>query len=325
MISTTTVAMGEWRMLDDGHTAVLGPREGIEPSVIEQALARHGVVLLRGFAIDGEGAFRDLACKLGGSLLSYDFASTPRSALGDGVYSSTEYPAHQSIPLHNEQSYGRRWPLRIFFGCLQAAQLGGETPLADSGRVYQLLDPATRARLDARGVMYVRNYGGGLDLPWQKVFNTSDRAQVEALCRAQEIHCEWKDEGELRTRQRCQAVARHPRSQQLVWFNQAHLFHVSALAPETREALLDAVELGDLPRNAYYGDGAPLEDALLEEIRAAYARASWTFPWQTGDLLVVDNMQVAHGRRPFAGPRKVAVAMCRPHGNLGERITQLAD
>ncbi len=305
--------------------AILSPREGMDASLVERVLARHGAVLLRGFPIHDEHAFRAAARRLGGELLRYDFASTPRTDLADGVYSSTEYPAHQVIPLHNEQSYARSWPLRVFFGCLQAAAQGGETPLADSRRVYEGIDPAARKRLDARGVMYVRNFGGGLDLPWQKVFATEDRAQVEAFCRAQGIDCEWKDEGELRTRQRCQAIARHPDSQQWVWFNQAHLFHVSALAPETREALLDAVALEDLPRNAYYGDGAPLEDALLDEVRGAYERACWKFPWQSGDLLVVDNMQVAHGRAPFAGPRKVAVAMSRAHGNLGERITQLAD
>ncbi|CAM5231048.1 hypothetical protein SANTM175S_04757 [Streptomyces antimycoticus] len=31
--------------------------------------------------------------------------------------------------------------------------------------------------------------------------------------------------------------------------------------------------------------------------------------WHTGDLLLIDNMLVAHGRRPYTGTRRVLVAM----------------
>ena len=34
-------------------------------------------------------------------------------------------------------------------------------------------------------------------------------------------------------------------------------------------------------------------------------------PWQKGDLIALDNMLVAHARRPFAGERKIVVAMGR--------------
>jgi len=37
------------------------------------------------------------------------------------------------------------------------------------------------------------------------------------------------------------------------------------------------------------------------------------FPWAEGDVLMLDNMLCAHAREPFAGPRKVVVAMARNH------------
>ncbi|MFX8696328.1 TauD/TfdA family dioxygenase, partial [Acinetobacter baumannii] len=90
---------------------------------------------------------------------------------------------------------------------------------------------------------------------------TSDRAAVEDFCRSQDIAWEWFDDGTLRTRQVCQSEMRHPVTGEAVWFNQAHLFHVSGLEPAVREALLEAVDPEDLPRNVVYGDGAPIEDA----------------------------------------------------------------
>jgi alpha-ketoglutarate-dependent taurine dioxygenase len=166
--------------------------------------------------------------------------------------------------------------------------------------------------------MYVRNYGDGLDLSWQQVFQTTNRSEVEAFCRREGLEFEWKDGNRFRTRQICHAVASHPETGELVWFNQAHLFHVSNLVQDVRQYLLTEVKEAELPRHALYGDGTPIEDSFLEEIRAAYREETGTFAWQEGDILLVDNMLVAHGREPFVGPRKILVGMAEPY-RTGER------
>lgn len=282
--------------------------------MIERQLYACGGILFRGFHLDGAEAFRSFAASFGHPLLSYEFGSTPRSKVSAGVYTSTEYPPHQSIPLHNEQAYTRDWPMKIWFYCEQAAQQGGETPVADSRSIHRDMPAAIRNRFAERGVMYVRNYGSGLDVDWRQVFGTESKAEVEAYCASHAIACEWKDGDELRTRQVCQGTAVHPVTGDMVWFNQAHLFHVSSLAPEVRESLLDTV--GDpleLPRNALYGDGAPIEDETLATVRAVLDRHKIVFPWQTGDVVMLDNMLTAHAREPFKGPRRVIVAMAQAH------------
>lgn len=284
-------------------------------SAAERHLPEAGGVLFRGFEVPTLDAFRGFAAAFGSPLLGYEFGSTPRSKLRDGVYTSTEYPAHQHIPLHNEQAYCRQWPMKIWFHCAIAAPSGGETPICDSREVFRRIPAAVRRELVERGLMYVRNFGGGLDVPWPDVFNTSDQREVEAYCKEQGISCEWKADGELRTRQVCQVVARHPRSNEPCWFNQAHLFHVSSLEPEVKEALLGAVDREDLPRNVYHADGSPIDDSLLDEVRAVLEQVKIVFPWQAGDVLLLDNMLSAHGRCPFEGPRKIVVAMAEPHGS----------
>jgi alpha-ketoglutarate-dependent taurine dioxygenase len=279
----------------------------------EQELAARGAVLFRGFPVSGASDFQRFIQPLTPDLLDYDFGSTPRSRLHDRIYTSTEYPAHQHIPLHNEQAYTSEWPLKLWFHCQLPAEQGGNTPLADSREVLRLIPARIRDRFTAKRVMYVRNYGGGLDVPWQQVFGTSDRSAVERFCRRAGIACEWKAEGELRTRQVCQAVAAHPRTGELVWFNQAHLFHVSSVPPGARDALLAAFAEEDLPRHAFYGDGSAIEAALLDEIRDVYRRLTVEFSWQQGDVLLVDNMKVAHGRTPYRGARKILVAMAEPY------------
>ena len=229
--------------------------------------------------------------------------------MGDGVYTATEYPAHQIIPLHNEQSYTLQWPLNIWFHCVVAPQEGGETPIADSRRIYRRIPVAIRQHFESKKLLYVRNYGNGLDLSWEQVFKTTSKHDVEQFCKKNSIGFKWKEDDELRTWQKCQATAQHHTSKDWVWFNRAHLFHVSNIEPATREVLLDVVDVEDLPRNVYYGDGSEIEESILDEIRGVLDEESIMFPWQQGDFLMLDNMLAAHGRSTFSGDRKIVLAM----------------
>jgi alpha-ketoglutarate-dependent taurine dioxygenase len=283
--------------------------------LIETGLARKGAILFRGFEVNGVPEFEQVVSTVSGELLDYSYRSTPRSLVSGKIYTSTEYPASQSIPLHNEMAYSRSWPMRIWFYCVTAAERGGETPIADSRRVFQRMDRRIRQRFIEREVLYVRHYGEGLDLSWENVFQTTSRSEVEAYCRGAGIEWQWGDAGRLRTRQRCQAVATHPKTGETVWFNQAHLFHVSSLEAEVRRSLVSTVNPGDLPRNAYYGDGTEIDDSSLSEIRTCYRQEAVVFPWQEGDVLMLDNMLTAHGREPFVGRRRVVVGMAEPFGS----------
>ncbi|MCJ2036202.1 TauD/TfdA family dioxygenase [Methylobacterium sp. J-068] len=300
------------------------PADGQTPDLIEALpairaaadthLHAAGGLLLRGFGLGGADAFRSFAAGFGHDLLTYEFGSTPRTQITQGVYTSTEYPPHQHIPLHNEQAYARDWPMKIWFYCELAAPEGGETPIADSRAIHRAMPEAIRDRFAGAGLMYVRNYGNDLDVAWEQVFGTEDRAVVEAYCAGHGITCEWKPDGALRTRQICQGVATHPVTGEALWFNQAHLFHVSNLEPEVRATLLELVDEPDLPRNVYYGDGSPIPDADLATVREVLDAHTITFPWESGDVVMLDNMLTAHARTPFRGPRKVVVAMAEAGG-----------
>src|ERR1043165_6947547 len=282
---------------------------------VKSRLLTHGAILFRDFNLATPEDFEKFISILSTELLDYSYRSTPRTHLSGKVYSSTEYPAHQSIPLHNELAYARSWPMKLGFFCVQRAAQGGQTPIADSRRVYQAIAADIREEFARKGVMYVRNYGEGLDLSWQDVFQTDEKTEVEHFCKQHDIAFTWNDGERLTTRKLCQAVSTHPVTGDKVWFNQAHLFHISSLAPEIRESLRSACSEEQLPRNAFYGDGSRIDDAVLEEIRACYRRETIEFDWQNGDVLIVDNMLTAHGRNPYSGFRKIVVAMAEQFGS----------
>jgi alpha-ketoglutarate-dependent taurine dioxygenase len=172
-----------------------------------------------------------------------------------------------------------------------------------------MLDPKLRSHFEEKQLMYVRNYTEGLDVSWQKFFHTDDKKLVEESCQKSKTELEWKDGNCLRTRKIAQAITKHPKTDDVVFFNQILLHHISCLDPGVRESLLSLFGEENLPRNVYYGDGSPIEDSVMAEIQAIYREATVSFPWQQGDVLMLDNMLVAHSRNPYVGSRKIVVAM----------------
>jgi alpha-ketoglutarate-dependent taurine dioxygenase len=276
--------------------------------LVEASLLKHGAILFRGFGVGTPAAFEKAALALCPGLFA-EYGDLPREGLSDKVYQSTPYPPDKHILFHNESSHLPRWPRKQFFACMTVAREGGETPILDCREVYRQMDPEIRDRFAARGLMYVRNFIDGMDVPWQDFFHTSDRAAVEESCRKEGMTCEWTGGNNLRIRQVSPAVVKHPRTGEMVFFNQVQLHHPYCLDAETRQSLRALFKEEDLPRNVSYGDGTPIEDAVMEKLGDLFWKLSVSFPWQQGDLIMVENMLVSHARNPYVGPRKIVVAM----------------
>ena len=282
-------------------------------ATVENALSTHGAILFRGFSVTSVGRFERLAAAVSPRLIEYRERSSPRVQVSKCIYTSTEHPAEERIEMHSEHSYSFKWPMKIWFACLKPAERGGETPVASNRDVFAALDRAVVERFIAKKVMYVRNYADGVGLSWQTAFQTTSQLAVEDYCRCAHIDCEWLGPSRLRTSQVRDAVLQHPRTGDMVWFNHVNIYNTSTVPQHIRESLMNVFDEEDLPFNVHYGDGSPIEDGVLAEIRDAYDRHRTLVSWKAGDVLLLDNMLVAHGREPFVGDRKVLVTMTDPY------------
>ncbi|WP_312873268.1 TauD/TfdA family dioxygenase [Kibdelosporangium persicum] len=279
---------------------------------VRKRLHEHGAVLLRGFDVGGVDGFDRIVRAVSGTPLTYAERSSPRSVIKGQIYTSTDYPPAEEIFLHNENSYQATWPLTLFFHCITPPDTQGATPLADTRRILRSIEPAVREEFTRRGWMVVRNFTEGFGVPWQQAFNTDDRAAVEAYCARNRVEVEWVGRNGLRTTARRQAVHHHPVTGEAVWFNHLTFFHVTTLSEEDCSGLRELFGEKDLPTNTYFGDGERVPDETMAHLRDCYRAAQRRFDWQRDDVLLVDNMLAAHGREPFTGPRKIAVAMAEP-------------
>jgi amino acid adenylation domain-containing protein len=275
---------------------------------LSDSLARHAGLLFRGFPLHSASDFERFASALCPDLYG-EYGDLPRRHEGGKVYGATPYPADRPILFHNESSHLERWPMKIMFFCAKPAARGGATPAADCREVWRGLDAGVRERLRREGLLYVRNYAPGLDVSWQGFFRTTQRSEVERRCEEAGAQWEWLSGDVLRVKQRRQAVALHPETGEEVFFNQVQLHHASSLDAEVRKSLLEVFGEEGLPRNVYYGDGSVIPDEVMAEVGRTYEAVAVDAGWEQGDVLMLDNMLAAHGRRAYEGEREIVVAM----------------
>ena len=276
----------------------------------EGLLLEHGAILFRGYALDGAADFEAAVAALGGESDGYVGGNSPRTRVLHDVFTATDYPASERISLHNELSYRPSWPRRLFFFSEMPALRGGQTPLARGGAVLRAMPRDIVDALRAKRVQYVRRFQPSLRMgkSWQATYDTDDRDRVDEIIRAQGSVAQWGADGALRVSTVCDAFAVHPRTGEEVWFNQAEQWHPSALAPALR-AMLEP--RGQLAHHCEFGDGSPMGDAMLAQIRQVLEAHKLQFDWRKGDLLMLDNVLVMHGREPFSGSRRTLAYLSR--------------
>jgi amino acid adenylation domain-containing protein len=287
---------------------------------IQNLLLKHGGILFRDFNISTMAGFQEIASSLSDHQMAYMDQSSPRTLLSEKTYTSTDHPEDQVINMHNELSYSHDWPMQILFYCLKPAETDGETPIADSRKVLQFLSESTREKFASKGIKYVRNLVKGFGLSWQDVYQTNDRLIVEEYCTERGIEFEWIGETNLRISWNRPAIRIHPVTNEETWFNHGFFFNAFNLDESVHEAVADK---NMLPFNTFYGDGSEIEPNVLVEIRDAYERAKVIFKWKQGDIILLDNMLMAHGRNSYSGERKVLVAMNNPFSMTNVELTAI--
>lgn len=293
-------------------------------AAIDALLVEHGALVFRGFAIEDTAAFSRVIASFESPDFGYLAGASPRAQLAERVFEATSAPAEAVLGMHQEMAYLPRYPARIAFYCRMPSVTGGETFLADMREVTARIDPKFRASLEDRGVRYVRNFrapGVSTGHPvldafhktWTGAFSTRDPHEAAANCRAMGLDAEWLDDGSLAVGYTARAFVDHPVTGEHLWFNQ---IATQTLSPENtgeRFALYDTHYGTTRPRPyvTSYGDGGEIPARFVSGLYPVLGAATVAFPWSHGDLLLIDNLRVAHGRNAFTGKRDVQVALLR--------------
>jgi alpha-ketoglutarate-dependent taurine dioxygenase len=285
---------------------------------LDELLHDVGVVLLRGFDIVTNDQFASVCRAIRPKLRTYTGGDSPRTELIDKVYTSTEYPEQLEVLLHNELSYGGWFPSVVMFGCMIPPKTGGETPIADGRKILRNLDADVVHRFDKGGVTYLQYLWDeqstvGPGKSWQETYESDDRETVERHLQQYNLDFSWTKHG-LKTRATRPAIQIHPQTGVRCWHNQADQWHrelASVKDSVGTSQMLDTHSAGvdSFGNHVCLGNG---DDILLDDLRhisQVSKQCEVVFPWQTGDLMVIDNVLAMHGRKAFTGDRRVLVSM----------------
>jgi hypothetical protein len=223
------------------------------------------------------------------------------------VFTANEAPANIAIYLHHEMAQTPVYPSALFFFCEHPAAVGGATPLCRSDVLLtqiETLMPDFVHACETKGVRYTNTMPDQEDLQsgqgrsWRSTLNAPDKAAAEAKLQSLGYQWQWLPEDNLRVTTPVLPAVRTLEDGRRVFFNQ----------------LIAAFQGWQDKRNVAqksicFGDGSVIDPQAMATAIDLAEKLSFDMVWQAGDVALVDNSLVMHGRRPFSGERRVLASL----------------
>lgn len=276
---------------------------------IDTGLSTSGTVLFRGFDVPDPNALDAAIEAYGEAGFSYaeSLSNAVRVNVTPRVFTANEAPPNVTIFLHHEMAQTPIYPSKLFFHCEIAPTTGGATPICRSDALMRALEssrPELANRFEAKGLRYTHTMPNAPDpksgqgRSWRDTLSVSDKPGAEARLTQLGYEWHWLDDDLLRvTSPVLDAVKTLPDGRK-VFFNQ-----LIAAFRGWKDAR------NDPNKSITYGDGVPVDPEDMAEIIDMADALTFDLDWQAGDVALLDNFQVMHGRRPFSGKRRVLASL----------------
>ena len=276
---------------------------------VESQLNQSGAVLLRGFGLATDTDFDGVIQAFDWPNFTYadSLSNAVRRNRTERVFTANEAPPDVSIFLHHEMAQTPIYPSRLFFFCEQPARQGGATPICRSDLLLTRLAAAAPEFVrdcETKGVTYsqtmppVEDLDSGQGRSWRSTLSADEPSAAEAKLRQLGYQWQWQDDGSLSVTTPVLPAVRELADGSRAFFNQliAAFFGWQDARNQSQKAIC-------------FGDGSAIDgDAMLLAIDLAEA-LTVELAWQKGDVAIVDNFRVMHGRRPFQGERRVLASL----------------
>ena len=282
---------------------------GSNKDAVDAALADAGALLFRGFDVPDPLAFDHAIEGYGEAGFTYEdsLSNAVRTNVTPRVFTANEAPPATEIFLHHEMAQTPLYPAKLFFYCEIAPSSGGATPLCRSDWVLERLAeqaPAFVARLEAEGVCYTNvmpgsdDAGSGQGRSWRSTLSVANEAEAEARLQELGYSWEWLADGSLRVTTAALPAVRTLSDGRKTFFNQL----IAAFRGW-------ADSRNDPNKAITFGGGETITGEQMAPAIALADELTHNLAWKAGDVALIDNFTVMHGRRPFQGKRRVLASL----------------
>lgn len=276
-------------------------------------LATSGAILFRGFPIHTAEDFDAFSAAFGYDDFTYaeSLSNAVRINLTPRVFTANEAPPDVEIFLHHEMAQTPIYPQKIFFCCLSAAASGGATPLCRSDLLYQAFKdtrPEWAEQFEKLGVQYTTHMpadddaASGQGRSWRSTLSVDTKAAAQERLTELGYSWQWQPDDSLQTTTPTLPAVRKLNDGSQSFFNQV----IAAYRGWKRSNDSSRPTLS-------FGNGEAIAQEILDYVTSLAADFTYPLQWQDGDIALVDNYRVMHGRYPYSGtrPRKVVVCLAR--------------
>ena len=276
---------------------------------IEDELKIHGAILFRDMGVNDDQSFDRFIRAFGWPSFTYEesLSNAVRRNRTELVFTANEAPPSVSIFLHHEMAQTPIYPSKLFFYCELASQSGGSTPICRSDVLLEHLRreiPNFVSACEDKGVRYSQTMPSDNDLEsgqgrsWGSTLNATSQEQAETKLRKLSYQWQWRDDGSLSVITPQLPAIRTLDDGRKVFFNQL----IAAF-----RGWQDARNVGE--KSICFGDNSPISNGDMEVVIRLSDLLTFDVPWQTGDIVLIDNFVTMHGRRPFEGQRRVLASL----------------
>ena len=275
----------------------------LDVSQVKQWLDEYGVLVFRGFANDAD-AFKTFTDQY-----TYEFSTYQGGGFRFGMFNresvdSTEtiltvtgHTQGFSIPLHGEMYYLKHRPSILWFYCDNPPRKGGATTVCDGVQIFNNLSPQTQSFFESNSIQYIRYLSDG---DWQTAFQTDDIDEMQRFCAANDTQVTINPEdGSVSTSFTTSALNRTSGTEKKSFINNILNIFVAEWAFNSGwvKQNLGSDVGSQCPMVVRVGEGTPLPSEIYQEVTETAERLTVNMDWQKGDILMVDNTRVMHGRR----------------------------
>lgn len=251
----------------------------------------YGILLFRGFDVNVE-IFKEFTNLLSINFINYSGGAFNRRVInGDETLLSVN-DFKSDIKLHGEMYYQKDIPLMLWFFCANPPLEDGETTVCDGRQFFNEISNSTKELFSQKKLKFTVNMSKE---DWQKKYQTDDLNQLEEICRKNNIYLKIYDDQSIMLEYISPAIIPSKCGKYQVFIN----------------SLLPTKQFS--PNILQFEDDSDIPEEVVAELNQIAEKITTQISWRKGDILMIDNTRILHGRRAFADEqRDIYIRLCSP-------------
>lgn len=251
----------------------------------------HGLLFFKGFKADVE-TFTKFSNELSSNFMDYTGGVLNRRVINNNSTVLTVSDNKNEIKLHGEMYYQKNIPLMLWFFCAQPASKDGATIVCDGKQFFNELSDSLKELFSQKKL----KYRGHLNKDaWMKRYKTDDLTVVEEICKSNDTHLQINEDESIDVYYICPAIYPSRNGKDMVFIN----------------SLLPGMVVA--PEGISFDDDSEIDNEIMSELNDIAERITVEINWQKGDVLMVDNTRIMHGRKAFEDDKRdIYIRLCSP-------------